>query len=161
MIVLDGNNFAGRGMGTIALDDELGVEPTQSTDRRVVQLLSSQHDPRANDPFCSSSVYQLRVARWPGMARTLALPSYLAGCAAASRAMPVRLESSLVCIEDSSSFILFGPLMNYHDAPKVYRCLSQEGYSVKLVRPKDSRMHACLQVHRSLSLPIHSVAEVL
>lgn len=89
----------------------------------------------------SSSVYRLHVARaaiarWPGMAENLAFPTYLAGYAAAHGAMLVRAEPSLVCIEDSSSFIPFGPLVDYHDVPEVYWHLSQEGYSTKLVRPK-------------------------
>lgn len=89
----------------------------------------------------SSSVYRLQVARaaverWPGMAENLAFPTYLTGYTAAHGAMLVRAEPSLACIEDSSSFIPFGPLVDYHDVPEVYWRLSQEGYSAKLVRPK-------------------------
>ncbi len=89
----------------------------------------------------SSSAYRSQVAReavakWPGMARNLAFPTYLAGYAAAHGAMIVRAQPSLVCIQDSSSFIPFGPIVDYYDVPEVYWLLSREGYSTKFIRPK-------------------------
>lgn len=89
----------------------------------------------------SSSVYRTEVVRegirrWSGMGRNLAFPTYLAGYAAAHGAMMVHAAPAIVCIEDSSSFIPFGPIIDYYDVPEVYWLLSKEGYSAKFIRPR-------------------------